>query len=458
MTRRFLLLIISLLPLFLSSETFATITLSQYSGASNVDLTDPTKPIMYGGFAGTCDGAAGVSATCDSCTTGPLATNTAVKLFPCNKTNVLPSTILSLTFTTTAALTAEPDVHFNSSSGASIGTVSSGSVGATTFTVTVPWSDICSNFSGSDGGACTSEVNAGIFISTTSGSGTSDTITVKVVSHFADTSLDSTTGGPNAAWNYADCKDTDTNPAGTGFCHFSVFPGDQKIYIEDLAGATGFPATKNSASLYTYAVFFAEAMKDGEQPSDTLARISNQSTPYQIGINSTTNVPSGEWIGSFTNGTKYCVVMASQDATGVINFFTPSTAVPDTELCTNPEPVVGLLDDKHCFIATAAFGSDMAPEVQSFREFRNKFLLPHSWGKKFVQGYYKHSPKYANMIAGSETAKFFARGFLWPLLLFARMSVAFGFWVTMIILSVALLSFVELYRRLFLRRSVRGEL
>ncbi len=100
----------------------------------------------------------------------------------------------------------------------------------------------------------------------------------------------------------------------------------------------------------------------------------------------------------------------------------------------------------------------MAPEVQSFREFRNKFLLTNSWGRTFVKLYYKYSPYYANMIAQNETAKTVIRGMLWPLLFFARMSVTFGFWTTFLILSMAVLSFIELYRRLILGRHLRGEL
>ena len=167
-------------------------------------------------------------------------------------------------------------------------------------------------------------------------------------------------------------------------------------------------------------------------------------------------------ITGLTNGVRYCLVMASQDATGIINYFTKTSDFPaagaQSGFCTSPEPVVGLLDDKHCFIATAAWGSDMAPEVQSFRDFRNKYLLPFAWGQKFVKTYYKYSPKYANMIAGNETAKTVVRSLLWPLLLFARMSVAFGFWISLAIMAAALWSFIELYRRLVLGRKVRGEL
>lgn len=53
---------------------------------------------------------------------------------------------------------------------------------------------------------------------------------------------------------------------------------------------------------------------------------------------------------------------------------------------------------KGCFIATAVYGSDMAPEVEVLRKFRDSRLLPHSLGVRFVEWYYKTSPRLANWI------------------------------------------------------------
>jgi hypothetical protein len=45
-----------------------------------------------------------------------------------------------------------------------------------------------------------------------------------------------------------------------------------------------------------------------------------------------------------------------------------------------------------CFIATAAYGSYSAPEVQALRTFRDRYLLTNSVGSAFVRWYYEHSP------------------------------------------------------------------
>jgi hypothetical protein len=53
-----------------------------------------------------------------------------------------------------------------------------------------------------------------------------------------------------------------------------------------------------------------------------------------------------------------------------------------------------------CFIATAAFGSHMAKEVNILRQFRDRYLLTNSIGRIFVASYYKLSPRFAEYIKG----------------------------------------------------------
>lgn len=52
-----------------------------------------------------------------------------------------------------------------------------------------------------------------------------------------------------------------------------------------------------------------------------------------------------------------------------------------------------------CFIATAAYGSYLDPHVQTLRAFRDNVLLYSSWGRAFVDFYYKWSPPAARFIA-----------------------------------------------------------
>ena len=58
--------------------------------------------------------------------------------------------------------------------------------------------------------------------------------------------------------------------------------------------------------------------------------------------------------------------------------------------------------DEGCFIATAAFGTPHAEEIDELREFRDHTLLSNTLGEIFVDAYYRFSPPIADWIAESE--------------------------------------------------------
>lgn len=67
-----------------------------------------------------------------------------------------------------------------------------------------------------------------------------------------------------------------------------------------------------------------------------------------------------------------------------------------------------------CFIATAAFGSQLADEVQVLRTFRDEHLLTNAPGRAFVRFYYRHAPAAAAYLAGNEALKTAVRCALMP--------------------------------------------
>lgn len=58
-----------------------------------------------------------------------------------------------------------------------------------------------------------------------------------------------------------------------------------------------------------------------------------------------------------------------------------------------------------CFIATAAYGTPMANEVQALRDFRDQYLLTNPLGQAFVNLYYKLSPPIAEFITEHPSLK-----------------------------------------------------
>lgn len=86
--------------------------------------------------------------------------------------------------------------------------------------------------------------------------------------------------------------------------------------------------------------------------------------------------------------------------------------------CTGGQVEPGSLCDD-CFIATAAFGTEMAGKIHVLRAFRDRYLLKSGLGRAFVSFYYDHSPAIAERIRSSEALRRAVRVALYPLVGFA---------------------------------------
>lgn len=71
--------------------------------------------------------------------------------------------------------------------------------------------------------------------------------------------------------------------------------------------------------------------------------------------------------------------------------FTFSVQVADSDGGTDTKSFeINVKDDSWCFIATAAYGSPLAPQVQFLREIRDEVLRQTEWGFNFFETYWKY--------------------------------------------------------------------
>ncbi|MGB5925284.1 MAG: CFI-box-CTERM domain-containing protein [Dehalococcoidia bacterium] len=89
---------------------------------------------------------------------------------------------------------------------------------------------------------------------------------------------------------------------------------------------------------------------------------------------------------------------------------TTITMCGDCSIMANFEKSVG----GGCFIATAAYGTPMAEEIQILREFRDEYLLTNSMGQGLVGVYYTISPPIADFISEHPSLKLIVRAGLMP--------------------------------------------
>ena len=77
--------------------------------------------------------------------------------------------------------------------------------------------------------------------------------------------------------------------------------------------------------------------------------------------------------------------------------------------CGHPNP------GRMCFIATAAYGTTMAKEIDILKKWRDESLMKSNSGKMFVNTYYMISPPIANVISKSNSMRAVTRRLLNPL-------------------------------------------
>jgi hypothetical protein len=141
------------------------------------------------------------------------------------------------------------------------------------------------------------------------------------------------------------------------------------------------------------------------------------STTVTLSAAASTDSTFTGWSGACT-GTGTCTVAMSR-ARSVTATFASSTATPTS---TSSAQAASSAGDGGggggggCFIATAAFGSPMAPQVQLLREVRDTYLLTNGPGRAAVQAYYAVSPPIADVISRSEALRAAVRFGLLPVL------------------------------------------
>jgi hypothetical protein len=68
--------------------------------------------------------------------------------------------------------------------------------------------------------------------------------------------------------------------------------------------------------------------------------------------------------------------------------------------------------EEACFIATAVYGTPLAPEIEILRQFRDELLKPNPAGRALVATYYRLSPPLARFISRRRVLRGLVRGCL----------------------------------------------
>ena len=103
-----------------------------------------------------------------------------------------------------------------------------------------------------------------------------------------------------------------------------------------------------------------------------------------------------------------------------------------------------------CFIATAAYGSLMAPHVKILRDFRDRFMIGNPAGQVLVHLYYSYSPPLADFIAKYDSMRAVVRVSLLPVVGVCWVTLRLGPMATAVLVflfGIALIGMTNLKRK-----------
>jgi len=233
-------------------------------------------------------------------------------------------------------------------------------------------------------------------------------------------------------WQYDPANDTWTQKTDFGgtarFWTVSFCIGSNGFIGTGSDGSIGYKdfwmydtALDTTADQFTF-IDQTNVKMDEDIISNTIT-VSGIQAPVAVSVtNGTYSINGGSYTsesGTVNNGDTVTVKVKSSkfthtktDATLVIGTITDTFSVTTQNI-----PDVGESDP--CFIATAAFGSPLAKQVEILRHFRDGYLLTNAFGRKFVAWYYRHGPIAAKFIKDKPVLKAAVRTALYPLIGFS---------------------------------------
>jgi len=156
------------------------------------------------------------------------------------------------------------------------------------------------------------------------------------------------------------------------------------------------------------------------------------STQVSTILSPTVTMPTTTTTGTVTTAYSPTVALTSTSLTETTTTTTSTTATtttsysPTVTLTSTATSVTTFLPIRPCIIASAAYGSELAPEVQSLRTFRDWKVLSTFAGTQFMKAfnafYYSFSPAVASMVASSPIATGPVRIALYPLMWILQVS------------------------------------
>ncbi len=437
--------------LFLSAlNAQATIQITNVTGSSAWDNTTTTAPVIFGGTAGTdCSAtAADIYSTCNSCA------SLSGSFAACNLTRIYDGLKLRISFKTDSI---ENGVAFIKNSDGNAISVTPAPISRSkgeVHVIEIPWSNACAGTDKVTGSSCENATFTGNLTLGVS----SDTDTTEDPLSLSITVFDPDTNDSGDYDTILACTDSLVKEG--GICDFQAYPGDEKIFINQLEQSSGFPGF-GGITIKTLRFFVGSEEDPGGFVTDP-----NQGFFVDLEVGTDANgqpETTSRVIEGTNNGVLHFLRVATVDQANNVSRFTSNQAIIDyckdinnpDDGCiftAKPDEALGLLeDDLNCFITSVAYGSALDSRVEVFRDFRNQVLNQSIFGKRIIALYNTYGPHGAVWLQNKPWLKPMVRMLLWPTLGFAWASTHWGLeataLLTLLLISLVTLSLHHVWRQ-----------
>lgn len=183
-----------------------------------------------------------------------------------------------------------------------------------------------------------------------------------------------------------------------------------------LSNSGGITATQGGSGFNTITVTLTSGLSQtvglsaSGLPSGATASLNPAS-----GIPSFASVCTISTLSSTPTGSHTIIVTGSRGGKVHNTTFTLTVKPPISTITTTT-----ITEPQKCIIATAAFGSELAPEVQTLRTFRDSVIVSTQSGRAFMKvfsrWYYSFSPEVANVISENQLLRDVVKTSLYPLI------------------------------------------
>ena len=175
----------------------------------------------------------------------------------------------------------------------------------------------------------------------------------------------------------------------------------------------------STTTIATSTSFIVETSTFQTSRTDTIVLISTSLTTNTQTMTSTSLYPTVTATAMNTSFIATTTFSPTITETSVQTSVVPTTSTVTSFLSTTTTTTTSVAITRPCVIASAAYGSELAPEVQFLREFRDRSVTSSFAGGQFMKAfnefYYSFSPTVARLTASHSTLSTGVRALIYPL-------------------------------------------